>query len=92
VIVRISGEGQYRLPEDALAEVNALDNAAVDAAQAGDEARFTATFRELLELVRQRGEVLAGDDLSTSDVILPPPDTTIEEAAEVFTGDGLIPD
>ena len=92
MIVRISGEGQYRLADDALARVNELDNAVVEAAQAGDEARFQATFRDLLELVRSEGEELAQDDLSTSDVILPPPDTTVEEAAGTFTGEGLIPD
>ncbi len=92
MIVRISGEGQYRLSEDALARVNELDNAVVDAAQAGDQAAFAATFAELLALVRAHGERLADDDLSTSEVILPPPDTTLEQAAETFTGDGLIPD
>ena len=92
MIVRISGEGQYRLSDDALTRVNELDNAVVDAAQTGDDDRFTAAFRGLLELVRTEGEVLAGDDLSTSDVILPPPDTTLEQAAETFTGEGLIPD
>ncbi len=64
----------------------------VAAAEAGDEAAFASTFAELLSLVRAEGTELAGDDLSTSDVILPAPETTLEEAAETFTGDGLIPD
>ena len=92
MIVRISGEGQYRLTDDMLGALNELDNTVVEAAEAGDETRFAASFAELLALVRSNGEVLAGDDLSTSEVILPPPDTTLEQAAETFTGEGLIPD
>lgn len=92
MIVRISNEGQYRLPDDALARVNELDNAVVAAAESGDEAAFGSTFAELLELVRSQGEELAGDDLHSSDVILPPADITLDEAAHEFTGEGLIPD
>ena len=32
------------------------------------------------------------DELEGSDVILPPSDTTLQEAAADFTGEGLIPD
>lgn len=92
MIVRISGEGQFRLPDDALAQVNELDNAVVAAVDAGDEAAFGARLAELLELVRSRGEELAADDLHGSDVIIPPADTTMAEAAADFTGEGLIPD
>ena len=31
------------------------------------------------------------DELAESDVILPPPDISLEEAAGEFTGEGLIP-
>ena len=46
----------------------------------------------MLELVRRDGKELGDDELEESDVILPPPDTTLAEAAHEFTGDGLIPD
>ena len=42
--------------------------------------------------MRRDGTPLSDDELEESDVILPPPDTTLEEAAHEFTGDGLIPD
>jgi len=64
----------------------------VAAANAGDEARFHALFDEMLALVRRDGHKLDDDDLEESDVILPPPDTSFEEARHEFTGDGLIPD
>ena len=92
MIVRISGEGQFRLPDDALDRVGELDNAVVAAVDAGDEPAFHARFAELLDFVRSRGEALPGDDLHGSDVIVPPADTTMAEAAADFTGEGLIPD
>ena len=58
----------------------------------GDPARFQELFDEMLQLVRSDGSKLADDELEESDVILPPPDTSFEEAAQEFTGDGLIPD
>lgn len=90
MIVRIATEGQYRLADDQGARLNELDNQVVEAVQAGDEARFRAVFEEMLELARS-GSALDGDDLSESDVILPPPDLSLEEAGEEFSGEGLIP-
>jgi hypothetical protein len=92
VIVRIATEDQYRLPDDDAARLNDLDNEAVAAVDAGDEARFHAVFEEMLALVRRDGSKLDDDDLEESDVILPPPDLSFDEARHEFTGDGLIPD
>jgi hypothetical protein len=92
VIVRIATEDQYRLPDADAERLNELDNQAVAAVDAGDEDRFHAVFEEMLQLVRSDGHKLGEDELEESDVILPPPDTTLTEAAHEFTGDGLIPD
>jgi hypothetical protein len=90
VIVRIATDGQYRLADDDAAKLNELDNAAVEAVDAGDEPRFHELFDQMLELVRA-APPLDGDELEESDVILPPPDLTFEEAGMEFTGEGLIP-
>jgi hypothetical protein len=92
VIVRISTEDQYRLPDDDAARLNDLDNDAVAAVEAGDEDRFHEVFEQMLQLVRSDGHRLGDDELEESDVILPPPDLTFSEAGHEFTGDGLIPD
>jgi hypothetical protein len=92
VIVRISTEGQYRLPDEETDRLNELDNDAVAAVEAGDEERFHEVFEQMLALVRSEGRPLEDDDLEASDVILPPPDLTFAEAGEQFTGEGLIPD
>jgi PspAA-like protein len=92
MIVRVSGEGQYEVPDDQRDRLNDLDNDAVAAAQAGDEAKFQERWEQILNLVTKECRPLADDELVESDVILPPRDVTIEEAAEEFTGEGLIPD
>jgi hypothetical protein len=92
VIVRISTEGQYRIPDGDADRLNDLDNEAVTAVEAGDEDRFHEVFEQMLEMVRSDGTPLGDDELEESDVILPPPDLTFTEAGHQFTGDGLIPD
>jgi hypothetical protein len=92
MIVRIMGEGQYRLSEETIERVNGLDNAAVAAVDSQDEDAFHEAFEELLDIIRNEGEHLGDEEIETSDVIVPPADTSFEEAAAEFTGDGLIPD
>ena len=93
MIVRISTEGQYEVGDGDVAELNALDNDAVVACESGDEQKFKDSYAKLLELVRSKGRALTDEDeLEGSDVILPPPDVTLEEASADFTGEGLIPD
>jgi hypothetical protein len=92
VIVRIAGEGQFQLPDEDLDRLNELDNAAVAAVEAGDEAKFQELWGQMLAMVAADGNALDDDELTESDIILPPRDTTIEEARHEFTGEGLIPD
>ena len=92
MIVRIAGEGQFKMPSDQVDRLNELDNSAVAAVEAGNEDEFHDLWGKMLELVRSSGEPVADDELVGSDVILPPADTTFAEAAAEFTGEGLIPD
>jgi hypothetical protein len=91
VIVRISTEGQYELGEDSSAALNELDNQVVAACDADDEQAFNDSFGRLLELVRSQGQPVPDDELRGSDLILPPPDVSLDEAKADFTGEGLIP-
>lgn len=92
MVVRISGEGQFRLPDADAQRLNELDNRAVNAIEQGDETGFRELWSQMLELVATDGTELADDELEESDVIMPPRDVTFEEAKGEFTGDGLIPD
>ena len=92
MIVRISGEGQFRLPDEDAGRLNELDNRAVSAVEQGDEVGFRELWSQMLELVASDGNALEDDELVESDVILPPRDVTFQEAQGEFTGGGLIPD
>lgn len=92
MIVRISGEDQYRLDPADTDRLNELDTAVVRAVEAHDEAGFDVSYPALLKFVRDRGQRVAEDEIETSDLILPPADITMAEAGEEFTGEGLIPD
>ncbi len=92
MIVRIATEGQFELEEGNARELRALDQKAVDQCAAGDEEVFRATFAQMLALIRSHGRQLPEDQLVPSDVILPPPDVSFQEAREGFSGEGLIPD
>ncbi len=91
VIVRIATEGQYEVADDDVAALNELDNAAVTACEAGDGSGFADVYGKLVAFVRSNGRKVGDDELLGSDIILPPPDLSVEEARVAFQGDGLIP-
>lgn len=92
MIARLMGDGQYRIEDDLHAELNKLDDQAMAALEANDEAALDARLDEIWALVRERGERLADDDLSPSDLIVPPSDLSLEETRALFAEHGLIPD
>jgi hypothetical protein len=92
MIVRLLNEGQYRVADDLQGRLNELDDAAQRAVDAEDEPELDRCLGEMWELVQREGERLPDDDLSTSEVIIPPADLTLEETRRLFSDDGLIPD
>ena len=92
MIVRISGEDQYEIAGDDYTQLNDLDDAVVAAVEANDQEEYSKRFAALIEYIRSSGKRLEDDALAESDVIVPPPDTDLEEARRDFTGEGLIPD
>jgi PspAA-like protein len=92
MIVRLMGEGQYRIDEELRSQLDGLDNQAASAVDAEDEPALDRVLDEMWRLVQARGERLADDDLSASDLIIPPSDLTLEETRALFSEEGLIPD
>jgi hypothetical protein len=92
MIVRISGEDQYVLPDSAKDRLNELDNAVSAVIDGGQPDGFAEAYAELLDYVRAQGTRVKEDELERSDVILPPADLSFEEAGREFTGEGLLPD
>jgi hypothetical protein len=91
VIVRILGEGQYDLSDDAVSSLNDLDATVESAIEAGDEAGFRAALRQLLDGVRTAGAPHEAESLAPSDLIQPMADATLAEVKDMLSGDGLIP-
>lgn len=92
MIARLMGEGQYRIDEALRAQLNELDERAAGAVDAEDEGALDDVLDEMWRLVQDRGERLPDEDLSTSDLIIPPSDLTLEETRQLFTEEGLVPD
>ena len=91
MIIRILGEGQYDVADNALDRLNELDAALEAAVDAGDEAAFATALTGLLDGVRTAGVAHPADSLEESDLILPHPDATIDQVRQLLNDDGLIP-
>jgi len=92
VIVRVMGEGQFRLEGDAVGRLNELDDRAQEALERDDESELDRYLEEMAALVKRDGERLPDDDLSPSEAIVPPSDMTLAETKKFFSEQGLIPD
>jgi hypothetical protein len=92
MIVRLMGEGQFRIDDGLREGLNELDDQAAKAVDQGDEDGLHRLLGLMAQNVRERGQRLSDDDLSASDLIIPPDDLSLEEARELFSGEGLIPD
>jgi hypothetical protein len=92
VIVRVLGEGQFEVDEEVAKGLNDLDEQAERALEAGDQKQFSELLGRMGEAVRTNGTRLPDEDLSPSEGVIPPDDLTLDEARQLFEGDGLIPD
>ncbi|MBO0844907.1 MAG: hypothetical protein J2P22_05770 [Nocardioides sp.] len=91
MIVRILGEGQYDLSDDAVGALNELDATVESAVEAGDEPAFREALVALLDGVRTAGVPHEADSLDESDLILPMADATLAEVRDMLSDEGLIP-
>ena len=83
-IVRIQGEDQYRLSLTDYEELEQIDRQVHAAVVASQEPVFKSALDKGLQLVRDRGEKLAMDEIRPSDTILPASDMTLAEAKAVI--------
>ncbi len=92
MIVRLMGEGQYRIDGSCLERLNALDAEATTAIETNNEAALARHLTAIRELVWRDGTLLPDDHLSPSDAIVPPLDLSLEEARQLLGVEGFIPD
>jgi PspAA-like protein len=91
MIVRVMGEGQWRVDDALAGRLAELDAETERAVERDDEQALHAALAALVDVVRG-GERLDDAHLGSSDAIVPPPDLTLEEARRIIHHDGLIPD
>jgi hypothetical protein len=89
VIVRILGEGQFQVGEDAVSKLTALDSELDTAVQSGEDAAFRAVLDASVRLVREAGTPVPDDTFVTADFILPFADATLAEVQQLLA-DGKI--
>ena len=93
LVLRLSGRNQYEIFADDhefLVQLNELDNQIV-ALLTRTEFELQALLEEMAAGVEAHGAILQRAVMQ-SDLVLPPADLTLEEAAILFKGDGLIPE
>jgi hypothetical protein len=93
MIVRILGLGQFRLEADDLPAVEAADDAVEKAIAAGDDAALKVAISDLIDVIVQTGDAVPDQEFVTSDVIVPPADSTLSDLAAIGAEgeEGLIP-
>ena len=92
MIVRLLGEGQYRVDDALIIRLNELDAEVTRAVAEEDERALWTGLQALADAVREGGQRLADEDLRPSDAIIPPEDLSLEEAQELLEDEGFIPD
>jgi hypothetical protein len=90
MIIRIMGEGQYRVSSALLDDLNLIDDRIVEDVAKEDEASYKKDLSRLIQAIKEKGEPISAEEILESDVIVPPEDLTLEEAEKVFRGSGLI--
>ena len=92
MIVRLMGEGQFRLESDALGRLNELDERAQEALDREDEGELDRYLDEMASLILREGDRLPDEEIVSSDAIVPPSDISLDETKQFFSEQGLIPD
>jgi len=92
MIVRVLGEGQFEIDDEVAKGLNDLDEQAAEVVERGDQEQLSELLGRMADAVRTNGARVPDDDLRGSEAIVPPSDLSVDEARELFDGEGLIPD
>jgi hypothetical protein len=92
-IVRIMGQGQFTVDNETLKKLNEIDDSIVQLVNQdrSDDAEFKKRLIELTNIVEKNGKPLDSKEIIQSDIILPSADLSIDEAKNLFRGDGVVP-
>jgi len=94
-IVRIMGQGQFRINEDTVKRINEIDDTIVQILQnerKADDQEYRTKITEMVQTIKSKGQKLEDKELVESDIIVPDTDISLDEAKKVFQGEGIIPE
>ena len=94
-VVRVMGQGQFKVNEETVRDINRVDNTIVEILQnenKADDQEFRTNITKLVQTILSKGHRLDDKELVESDIIVPDSDNSLEEAKKVFKGEGIIPD
>jgi hypothetical protein len=80
MIVRILGDNQYVLDSKYLDKLNELDTCMVDHLGHEQVDDFNNCLHEMIHIIREKGTPLDPAEIRASDLIVPSPDMTPDEA------------
>jgi len=90
MIIRILGEGQFRLDDGLVQKINKIDNQIVDHVSKGKKTEYVQDLANLISTIKELAEPVDPEEILPSDIIIPPSDLSFEEARKVFCDEGLI--
>ena len=89
MIVRVLGEGQYEVANGDKDALGMLDDELDAAIATGDGVRFTRALEGLVEQVRASGTLLDPGTIVPSDLVVPPPDASLDEVRALLDSEVL---
>lgn len=92
MIIRIMGQGQFIVPSGIFDDLNTIDNRIVEHVAKGNEVELKKDLSNLISMIKHSGKPVRDEDIMESDIIVPPEDLTLEEAKDVFSGQGIFED
>ncbi len=105
IIVRISGQGQYKINRDTQDKIDEIDDSIVDifeqsgSTTVSQDANSKEGVRErelrdkltrIVNIVTTDGTKVDDKEIVESNIIIPTPDISFEDAKKIFRGEGII--
>jgi 2-phospho-L-lactate transferase/gluconeogenesis factor (CofD/UPF0052 family) len=84
MIVRILTDNQYRIPDESMAVISELDNRLLEATEKNDEQAFSTLLAQLIDFIKTNGTVVPHSELVPSNLVVPAPDMTLQEAQRIL--------
>jgi hypothetical protein len=103
IIVRVSGQGQFKVNREILERINDIDNSIVNLLENADvnvddnsikvkQKDLNGKINEIINLIRTNGMPLDDKEIIQSQIMIPNPDISVDEAKKIFSGEGIISD